>query len=100
MAFAQGHRVAEAVENWQQFPESPDTGVVQCLSGASTLSPQPFERTRIGPVMALALTPARVFHFKQVSTEDATEVRLGFLPGDSRPASETAQLVQIVVHVC
>jgi hypothetical protein len=50
--------------------------------------------------MALALTPARVFHFKQVSTEDATEVRLGFLPGDSRPASETAQLVQIVVHVC
>jgi hypothetical protein len=48
--------------------------------------------------MAAALTPTGVLHFKEVAAADATEVRLGFRATDARPASKTAQLMQIVVH--
>jgi hypothetical protein len=48
--------------------------------------------------MAAALSPAGVFHFKEVSALGATEVRLGLRAFEARPASKTAQLMQIVVH--
>ena len=98
IALAQGDGVAEAVQNRQQLAEAPDAGVVQRLRGAAPLAPQPLERARVGPVVALALAPAGILHFKQVAADGAAEVRLGFRARDPRPASKTAQLMQIVVH--
>jgi hypothetical protein len=48
--------------------------------------------------MAIALAPSGVFHFKQVSALNATEVRLSFPACNPRPASKTVQLVQRVIH--
>jgi hypothetical protein len=48
--------------------------------------------------MASALAPAGILHCKELSADGETEVWLGFGAADARPASDTAQLMQIVVH--
>jgi hypothetical protein len=49
--------------------------------------------------MPLAFPPTGVFDLKQFTAEDAAEVGLSLGAGDPSPASDTTQLVQIVVHV-
>ena len=98
IALAQRHHIAKAVQDGQQLAEAPDAGVIDLLGGAAPLPPEPLQRARVGPVQPLALAPAGVNHLKELSTLDATEVRLGFRSRDHRPTSNTPQLMQIVVH--
>src|SRR5580658_7075989 len=92
------HGVAKAVPNRQQFAEPPHAGLVDGLAGHPPLAPQPLERAGIGTVGTAALDPAGVLHFKKVSTIGAAEVGLRVSASNPSPASETAQLMQIVVH--
>ncbi len=98
VALEQGHGVAKVLQNGQQLAEAPDAGVVQRLGGGAPLPPEPFECGGVGPVMAPALFPAGVFHFKQLSADRATEVRPGLRACNPRPTSNTTQLVQMIVH--
>ena len=100
IALEERHRIAKALQNRQQLAEAPYAGVVQPLRRAAPLPPQPLERAGIGTVRPLALAPAGVLHFKQVAAIGATEVRPGVYAGDSRSASKTTQLMQILAHVC
>ena len=90
VALAEGHGVAKAVQNGQQFAEAPYAGVVQGLGGAAALAPQPLERARVGAVGALALAPAGILHFKEIPAGGAAEVRTSLRALETRPASETA----------
>ena len=98
IALEESDRVVKILQDGQQLAKSPYAGAVQRFGRAAPLSPEPFERAGIGTVVAAAFAPAGVFHFKEVAAVDTTEVRLGFRATDARPASKTAQLMQIVVH--
>jgi hypothetical protein len=100
VALEEGDSIVKILQNGQHLAEAPYAGAVQRFGGTAPLSPEPSERAGIRTVMPPALDPARVFHFKEVAALDAAEVRLGLLASDARPASKTAQLMQIVVHTC
>jgi predicted flap endonuclease-1-like 5' DNA nuclease len=98
VAFVQADRVAEVVEDRQQFAKPPDAALVQGFAGAAPLAPKPLQRSGIGPVVPLPMAPACVLHFKQIAAVRAPEVGSSLRACDARAASETTQSVQIVVH--
>jgi hypothetical protein len=73
--------------------------VIERFGGAAALAPQPLERAGIGAVVALALEPARVFHFEEIAALSATKLGTGLVAGNADAAAEAAQLVEIVAHL-
>ena len=98
IALAQRNRVAKAIQNRQQFAETPHARRIERLSRAAPLPPQPFQGSGIRPVVSPALAPAGIFHLKQVSALGAAKIGPRFRARNPASAPKTAQLMQVIVH--
>src|SRR5579859_1836612 len=105
--FPQRNRGAEVVQDRQQFAKPPHARVIQQFRRSPALAPKPLQRTGVRTVgigtaaslSSVSQIPARILHLEKVAAIGASEDRSSLISANTHAATETAQLMQIVVHI-